>query len=125
MTSNSHPSATANKAIHYIKGGGVQNKLEPMWVLFSFYIADYFTIDNITAELRLRDNQVLDRETSPVIRLEVIGTDDNVLDPQYTNPPLVVTVAVLDINDNPPRFNQSVYETKIFQVSMFNESIWH
>ena len=69
--------------------------------------AEDFKIDS-TGTIRV--NQSLDRETKSFYQLKIIAADKG-LPPLNSTAELSITVD--DINDNPPKFNQSLYTTTI------------
>ena len=55
---------------------------------------------------------MLDRETTPVYHLHIKASDmGHPRHTSYTN----LTVTLVDVNDNPPRFQQSIYEVDILE----------
>ncbi|XP_077398228.1 protocadherin Fat 3a isoform X4 [Festucalex cinctus] len=69
-----------------------------------------FTVDSGTGSIRTIAN--LDHETSSIFHFHVQVRDNG--RPQLTaDSPTEVTVQVIDINDSPPRFTQSNYETVV------------
>ncbi|XP_066506576.1 protocadherin alpha-2-like [Hoplias malabaricus] len=66
--------------------------------------------DSVSVEMVLK--KVLDRETQPVINLILTALDGG-------RPPLSgtleIVVSVLDVNDNPPVFSQSLYKVKMME----------
>ncbi|XP_054840779.1 LOW QUALITY PROTEIN: protocadherin alpha-5-like [Eublepharis macularius] len=77
---------------------------------------EYFTIEQKTDEhniaLAIVLKKPLDRETTSVHQLLVTATDGGL--PQLTGT-LQLVINVLDANDNPPVFNQSVYRVKLLE----------
>ena len=69
-----------------------------------------FTINSITGELET--NKELDRENQALYNLTITASDNG-------NPPLsssiVVKIHVLDLNDNKPRFEKTVYEISVLE----------
>uniref|UniRef100_A0A8C3H945 Protocadherin alpha subfamily C, 2 n=1 Tax=Chrysemys picta bellii TaxID=8478 RepID=A0A8C3H945_CHRPI len=81
--------------------------------------SEHFTLDVTTnddqikfAELELKKS--LDREETPVFRLLLTATDRG--KPELTGTVQLV-ITVLDVNDNAPVFNQSVYKVQMLEAS--------
>ncbi|XP_032558656.1 protocadherin alpha-2-like isoform X1 [Chiroxiphia lanceolata] len=66
------------------------------------------------ASLGLIVTKPLDRETMPVHRLLLTASDGG--RPSLTGT-MEVVISVLDVNDNAPKFNQSVYKVKVLEGS--------
>ncbi|KAM4554627.1 protocadherin alpha-6-like isoform 8-T8 [Odontesthes bonariensis] len=66
--------------------------------------------ESVTAELVLQ--KVLDREKQPVIQLTLTAIDGGT---PVKSGSMTITVNVLDINDNPPVFSQSLYKASVFE----------
>ena len=77
-----------------------------------------FSIDGVSGELRLVNG--LDYETTPMYNLTVTATDNG-------TPPLssdvLVSIQVIDINDNHPVFSQSVYRGHLLENLLAGQSI--
>ncbi|XP_036605615.1 protocadherin alpha-12-like [Trichosurus vulpecula] len=80
---------------------------------------DYLTLEMITKndkrilpELVL--HKLLDREETPEIRLLLTATDGG--KPELTGT-VELLITVLDVNDNPPKFDKSEYKVKLFENS--------
>ncbi|XP_074460307.1 protocadherin alpha-2-like isoform X2 [Larus michahellis] len=81
--------------------------------------SEHFTIDHRgnndqSASLALVLTKPLDRETLPVHRLVLTASDGG--HPSLTGT-VELLISVLDVNDNTPQFNQSVYNVKILEGS--------
>ncbi|KAM9289527.1 protocadherin alpha-2-like [Morus bassanus] len=81
--------------------------------------SEHFSLDLQKAEeegesLFLVLAKPLDRETVPVHRLAVTASDGG--RPSLTGT-MEVVISVLDVNDNAPQFNQSVYKVKVLEGS--------
>ncbi|XP_077042744.1 protocadherin alpha-2-like isoform X12 [Agelaius phoeniceus] len=81
--------------------------------------SEYFSLDHQgnndqSASLGLILTKSLDRETIPVHRLVLTATDGG--RPSLTGT-MELVISVLDANDNPPQFNQSVYKVKALEGS--------
>uniref|UniRef100_A0A3Q3FFF7 Cadherin domain-containing protein n=1 Tax=Kryptolebias marmoratus TaxID=37003 RepID=A0A3Q3FFF7_KRYMA len=66
--------------------------------------------DTITAELVLQ--KALDREKEHVIRLTLTAIDGGT---PAKSGSMTITVNVLDVNDNPPVFNQTLYKASVYE----------
>ncbi|XP_066480586.1 uncharacterized protein [Tiliqua scincoides] len=80
---------------------------------------EYFSVEDIknnedSKSLVLTLNKPLDREESPEHHLLLSATDSG--QPALTGTVLLV-ISVVDINDNAPAFNQSVYKIKLLENS--------
>ncbi|NWV92551.1 PCDAD protein, partial [Machaerirhynchus nigripectus] len=80
---------------------------------------EYFSLDHQgsndqSASLGLILTKGLDRETIPIHRLVLTATDGG--RPSLTGT-MELVISVLDANDNPPQFNQSVYKVKVLEGS--------
>ena len=77
---------------------------------FSFFISGDFFIDQTTGVVKT--NTILDRETQPYYNLTITASDNG-------TPPLSSSmearIAVLDLNDNAPKFEKSVYEISVHE----------
>ncbi|XP_061209972.1 protocadherin alpha-1-like isoform X2 [Neopsephotus bourkii] len=75
---------------------------------------DHYGNNEQSSSLTLVLTKPLDRETMPIHHLVLTATDGG-------RPPLTGTVklviSVLDVNDNAPQFNQSVYKVKVLEGS--------
>ncbi|NWU22770.1 PCDA3 protein, partial [Dyaphorophyia castanea] len=81
--------------------------------------SEYFGLDHQgsndqTASLGLILTKALDRETIPVHRLVLTASDGG--RPSLTGT-MELVISVLDANDNPPKFNQTVYKVKVLEGS--------
>ncbi|XP_023791923.1 protocadherin alpha-10-like [Cyanistes caeruleus] len=81
--------------------------------------SEYFSLDHQgnndqSASLGLILTKALDRETIPVHRLVLTASDGG--RPSLTGT-MELVISVLDANDNPPQFNQSVYKVKVLEGS--------
>ncbi|XP_005534040.1 PREDICTED: protocadherin alpha-6-like [Pseudopodoces humilis] len=81
--------------------------------------SEYFSLDHQgnndqRASLGLILTKALDRETIPVHRLVLTASDGG--RPSLTGT-MELVITVLDANDNPPQFNQSVYKVKVLEGS--------
>ncbi|XP_063269434.1 protocadherin alpha-8-like isoform X3 [Prinia subflava] len=81
--------------------------------------SEYFSLDHQgdndqSASLGLILTKALDRETIPVHRLVLTASDGG--RPSLTGT-MELVISVLDANDNPPKFNQSVYKVKALEGS--------
>ncbi|XP_045898876.1 protocadherin alpha-9-like, partial [Micropterus dolomieu] len=74
--------------------------------------------ESVTPELLLQ--KVLDREKQPVIRLTLIAIDGG--NPAKSGT-MVITVNVLDINDNAPVFSQTLYKASVYENVKIGTSI--
>ncbi|XP_072251868.1 protocadherin alpha-8-like isoform X13 [Leuresthes tenuis] len=66
--------------------------------------------DSVTVELVLQ--KVLDREKQPLIQLTLTAIDGGT---PAKSGSMTITVNVLDINDNPPVFSQSLYKASVYE----------
>ena len=94
---------TAGEIIYSISAGNEQNR---------------FSINGSSGELRVLSG--LDYETTPVYNLTVTATD-NGTPPLFSDVP--VSIQVIDINDNPPVFSQSVYRGQLLENLLAGQSI--
>jgi len=69
-------------------------------------------VSNYDSELTLVTAAPIDREQSPIIRLLLVCRDTGQPALQSVHPMIIV---VDDINDNAPRFTQSVYNVSIVE----------
>ncbi|XP_058506400.1 protocadherin alpha-8-like [Solea solea] len=74
--------------------------------------------DTVTAELVLQ--KVLDREKQSVVRLTLTAIDGGT---PVKSGSILIIVNVLDINDNPPIFSQTLYKTSIYENVKIGTSI--
>ncbi|XP_070819430.1 protocadherin alpha-8-like [Chaetodon trifascialis] len=84
---------------------------------------EYFSLDthkgeSVTVELLLQ--KVLDREKQSVIRLTLTAIDGGTPAKSGT---MTIIVNVLDINDNPPVFSQSLYKASVYENVKIGTSI--
>ncbi|XP_023251945.1 protocadherin alpha-8-like [Seriola lalandi dorsalis] len=84
---------------------------------------DHFSIDtykgdSVIPELVLQ--KVLDRETQSVIRLTLTAIDGGTPVKSGT---MVIIINVLDINDNPPVFSQTLYKASVYENVKIGTSI--
>ncbi|XP_013185198.1 cadherin-87A [Amyelois transitella] len=70
--------------------------------------SDLFTIDNVTGIIQVASNKTLDRERQSVLRLEVEAADTPAGGAQR-RAAAAVLLDVLDVDDNAPVFDKSVY----------------
>uniref|UniRef100_A0A8C3TVP5 Cadherin domain-containing protein n=1 Tax=Catharus ustulatus TaxID=91951 RepID=A0A8C3TVP5_CATUS len=78
---------------------------------YTLSTSEHFTIEEENSNSRIKSlyliiTKVLDRETIPVHRLVLTATDGG--RPSLTGT-MELVISVLDVNDNAPQFNQSVY----------------
>ena len=94
---------TAGEISYSISAGNEQNR---------------FSIDGVSGELRVING--LDYETTPMYNLTVTATDNG-------TPPLssdvLVSIQVIDVNDNHPVFSQSVYRGQLLENLPAGQSI--
>ena len=69
-----------------------------------------FTINSITGELET--NKELDRENQALYNLTITASDNG--NPSLSSS-MVVQIHVLDLNDNKPRFEKTVYEISVLE----------
>ncbi|XP_040904741.1 uncharacterized protein LOC121188864 [Toxotes jaculatrix] len=74
--------------------------------------------ETVTPELVLQ--KVLDREKQSVIRLTLTAIDGGTPAKSGT---MIITVNVLDINDNPPIFSQTLYKASVYENAKIGTSI--
>ncbi|KAM8910629.1 protocadherin alpha-8-like isoform 35-T35 [Spinachia spinachia] len=78
------------------------------------------TNKGVSSSPELLLQKVLDRETQPVIRLTLTAIDGGTPAKSGT---MVILVNVLDINDNPPVFSQTLYKASVYENTNIGTSI--
>lgn len=85
--------------------------------------SNLFEIDSISGNIALADNTTLDRERQSVLRFYVIASDMPEGGAEQRTTRVLVTVDVLDVNDNAPSFPQSSYTAVIPENAPPNVSV--
>ncbi|XP_057327404.1 cadherin-23 isoform X2 [Microplitis mediator] len=85
--------------------------------------ANLFEIDPMTGNIQIAENTTLDRERQSVLRFYVIASDMPQGGAEQKTTRVLVTVDVLDVNDNAPSFLQSSYTAVIPENAPMNVSI--
>ena len=101
-----------SKSIYHKSNSGLGGKVQYALVDENGSLAGKFWIDELTGALILQ--QALDWEEQSVYNLTVIAKDQD-LHNQLSGV-AQVRITVLDVNDNPPQFTQSFYETKVSEM---------
>ncbi|KAK3610123.1 hypothetical protein CHS0354_039903 [Potamilus streckersoni] len=73
-------------------------------------IDDKFEINSFTGQLS-RKQGLLDRETEDYYTLSIMATDSGI--PIQNSATTIVSITVLDVNDNEPTFDQSAFEAEV------------
>lgn len=86
--------------------------------------SDRFTIDarGGMVSVQLGDH-LLDREKKDSYTLEIMAINDQGYPPQNSSTEMFIEV--LDVNDSPPRFNQSEYEVSIKENTEISKPVFH
>ncbi|XP_063220299.1 cadherin EGF LAG seven-pass G-type receptor 3 isoform X2 [Bacillus rossius redtenbacheri] len=72
-----------------------------------------FTIDAATGVIQVAKNVQLDREKQPTLKFQVIAADTPQGGANQRKSTVMVTVEVLDVNDNAPQFNKNLYSAVV------------
>nr|XP_003700747.1 PREDICTED: cadherin EGF LAG seven-pass G-type receptor 2 [Megachile rotundata]XP_012134616.1 PREDICTED: cadherin EGF LAG seven-pass G-type receptor 2 [Megachile rotundata] len=75
--------------------------------------ANMFEVDPITGNIQIAANTTLDRERQSVLRFYVVASDMPQGGAEQRSTRALVTVDVLDVNDNAPVFDQELYTAVI------------
>ena len=79
-------------------------------ISFAFYTSppdNPFVIDPTSGNISVGNSTLLDRESLPVVELTVMAFNPS--DPQGENSSALVTITLLDVNDEVPQFTESVF----------------
>ncbi|KAI0985094.1 hypothetical protein GJ496_001701 [Pomphorhynchus laevis] len=99
---------TAKPVLYFLQFSGKQNTYKDML---------YFSIDNHTGIIQSR--KMLDREQQDKYVLEVIASDQ---EGKYGS--ANITILVLDINDNPPKFEKNLYVLAIEENEHYSNALY-
>ncbi|XP_059471449.1 cadherin-23 [Neocloeon triangulifer] len=72
-----------------------------------------FTIDPITGIVSIAKGAALDRETQPILSFYAVAVDTPNGGPEQRKSTAHIEIEVLDVNDNPPKFEKSSYTAVI------------
>ncbi|KAK0090985.1 hypothetical protein PV326_003908 [Microctonus aethiopoides] len=85
--------------------------------------ANLFKIDSISGNIEIAENTTLDRERQSVLRFFVIASDMPQGGAEQRTTRVLVTVDILDVNDNAPSFPQTSYTAVIPENAPTNVSV--
>ncbi|XP_034950821.1 cadherin EGF LAG seven-pass G-type receptor 1 isoform X2 [Chelonus insularis] len=85
--------------------------------------SNLFEIDPINGNIQIAENITLDRERQSVLRFYVIASDIPQGGADQKTTRVLVTVNVLDVNDNPPYVYQTAYTAVIAENAPVNVSV--
>ncbi|XP_051155276.1 cadherin-23-like isoform X2 [Leptopilina boulardi] len=85
--------------------------------------ANMFEIDSVNGNIRIAENSTLDREKQSVVRFYIIASDMPEGGVEQKTTRALVTVDILDVNDNAPSFIQNSYTAVIPENALPSVSI--
>ncbi|XP_058887587.1 protocadherin-23 isoform X1 [Acipenser ruthenus] len=85
--------------------------------IFSGNENEAFTINADTGDISIKDHKSLDFEMQDKIHLVVLAENT------WKTAHCRITITIQDVNDNPPRFEQSYYKTAVWEGQIYNTYI--
>ena len=86
-------------------------------ITFKCLFSDDLKIDNDSGIVRFKnkgDSFDREKEYNSKVFVSVIARDKD--DPPKDSDPMIITINIMDINDQYPRFTQNIYHFKVYQV---------